>query len=118
MSQSPTVPQSPTVTTRPSVAAKKVYSLGDDMFSVYHHKHYRVVSQLGSGRVNILSLYKLTMAYWLSFLGEAACSSQQCKEGKELSDRCNSTFTCRHIELVREGPASPPQSPILCETLR
>ena len=53
--QSPTVPQSPnTVTTRPSVAAKKVYSLGDGMYSVYHHKHYRVVSQLGSGRVNIV----------------------------------------------------------------
>ena len=56
MRQSPTVPQSPTVTTRPSVAAKKVYSLGDGLFSVYHHKHHRVVSQLSSGTVTILHI--------------------------------------------------------------
>ena len=41
--------QSPVGTSRPSVAAKKVYSLGEDMFSVYHHKHFRVVSQYGAG---------------------------------------------------------------------
>ena len=54
----------------------------------------------------------------MAFLDDAACSSQPCKEGKELSDRCNSPFTCRHIELVKKGPACPPQSPILCESIR
>ena len=30
-------------------STKKVYYLGDDQYSVFHHKHYRVICQLGTG---------------------------------------------------------------------
>ena len=52
------------------------------------------------------------------FLDIAACSSLPCKEGKDLSDKCNTVFTCRHLDLVKGGPACQPQSPILCEDIR
>ena len=29
--------------------SKKMYSLGCDLYSVYHHKQYRVTCQLGTG---------------------------------------------------------------------
>ena len=49
---------------------------------------------------------------------EVSCSNHVCKQGKELSDKNNTTFTCRHLDLVKEGPVCQPQSPILCETIR
>ena len=52
------------------------------------------------------------------FIDDRACSSPLCKDGKELKDRCDSVFTCRHLDLVKEGPACQPQSPIRCEDIR
>ena len=52
------------------------------------------------------------------FLDDSACASHLCKDGKELSDRSQKDFTCRHLNLVKEGSACQPQSPINCESIR
>lgn len=34
-------------------AAKKVYSMENQIYSVFHHKHFRTVCQFGSGRFKV-----------------------------------------------------------------
>ena len=101
-------------------AAKKVYHLGEDMFSVYHHKHFRVVCQFGPGMAEFHNRFNagLNKSSFMIFIDDKACSSLPCRDGKDLMDRSETAFTCRHLDLVKQGPACQPESPIFCEDIR
>ena len=45
------ITKNPTVKSK-TEAAMKVYSLGDHLFSVFNHKHFRIVCQQGLGNYN------------------------------------------------------------------
>ena len=96
-------------------AAKKVYSLGDHLFSVFNHKHFRIVCQQGLGNYNDQTCMHIAQ---IQPGKPSVCTSPSCFEGKELNDKSSTLFMCRHLELISTSPPSIPEKAILSEDLK
>ena len=93
--------------------AKKVYAIDNGVYSVHNNKHFRIVCQIGAGS------WSIDLCFILKRIADnASCTFPSCKSGKELSDKANRIFSCRHLDFFRERPPLQPEMPILCETIR
>ena len=95
----------------------KVFKLMTDVFSVFHHKHFRVICQMGPGKISIAS-HQNYLFLTLSVGKLSNCSYSSCKEGKELSEKAQTAFACRHLDIISGTSSCDPEKPILCEMLR
>ena len=97
---------------------QKVYILDNDSqsYSVHNNKHYRLLCQLTPGKIICMFLY---MGLYCISLGELPfCGFKTCQQGRELSEKSQSDFTCRHIDLVRSSESCVPEKPIQVADVR
>ena len=98
---------------------QKVYILDNDAgtFSVHNNKQYRLVCQVTSGK-SILIVYILGLKMYNNIGESPYCSFKTCQAGRELSEKSQSVFSCRHIELVRSSEPCAPLKAIQAAEVR
>ena len=56
------------------------------------------------GQQNAYTRYSIWIISMLLFAANGYCTFSTCKQGREIADKSNTDFNCKHLELMRKCP--------------